>query len=375
MNIRFRKVKPEMLKNLKIKILDLYIIRKFLGTFFFALALIISIAIVFDISEKIDDFLEREAPLRTIIFDYYLNFIPFFANLFSPLFIFISVIFFTSRMAGQTEIIAILASGVSFKRLLLPYIAASLMLALLSFYLNNFVIPHSNTVRINFETKYIKNPYIFKNRHVHRQIAPGQFIYLESFNNIDKIGYQFSFEKIEDNKVVFKILSERIYWDTLKNKWTLENYFTREINGLNEKIASGYRMDTIFAFYPDEFSRRTNFIETMDTPALNHYIKQETLRGSEEVPFYLVEKYKRLSYPFATFILTIIGVSLSSRKVRGGIGVQIGAGILLSFTYIMFMQVSQTFATNGNLPAWLAVWIPNIVYSIIAVYLLKKASE
>ncbi len=360
---------------MKIKILDLYIIKKFLGTFFFALALIISIAIVFDISEKIDDFLEREAPLRAIVFDYYMNFIPFFANLFSPLFIFISVIFFTSRMAGQTEIIAILASGVSFQRLLVPYVVSSLILALLSFYMNNYVIPHSNTARINFETKYIKNPYIFKNRHVHRQIAPGQFIYFESFNNIDKIGYQFSYEKIENDKIVFKLLSERIYWDTLKNKWTLENYFTREINGMKEKIETGYRMDTVFAFYPSEFNRRTNFIETMDTPALNDYIRQETLRGSEEVPFYLVEKYKRLSYPFATFILTIIGVSLSSRKVRGGIGVQIGAGILLSFTYIMFMQVSQTFATNGNLPAWLAVWIPNIFYTFIAIYLLRKASR
>lgn len=360
---------------MKIKILDLYIIRKFLGTFFFALALIISIAIVFDISEKIDDFLEREAPLRAIVFDYYLNFIPFFANLFSPLFIFISVIFFTSRMAGQTEIIAILASGVSFKRLLVPYVVSSLILGLLSFYMNNYVIPHSNTARINFETRYIKNPFVFKNRHVHRQIAPGQFIYFESFNNIDKIGYQFSYERMKDNKIVFKLLSERIYWDTLKNKWTLENYFTREIDGLNEKISSGYRMDTVFSFYPAEFSRRTNFIETMDTPELNKYIQQETLRGSEEVPFYLVEKYKRLSYPFATFILTIIGVSLSSRKVRGGIGVQIGAGILLSFTYIMFMQVSQTFATNGDLPAWLAVWIPNILYAFIAIYLLKKASE
>ncbi len=360
---------------MKIKILDLYIIRKFLGTFFFALALIIAIAIVFDISEKIDDFLEREAPLRAIVFDYYLNFIPFFANLFSPLFIFISVIFFTSRMAGQTEIVAILASGVSFKRLLVPYVAASLILALLSFYMNNYVIPHSNTSRINFETRYIKNPFIFKNRHVHRQIAPGQFIYFESFNNIDKIGYQFSYERIDSNKIVYKLLAERIYWDTLKNKWTLENYFTRSIHGMEEVIKTGYRMDTSFAFYPSEFSRRTNFIETMDTPALNDYIRQETLRGSEEVPFYLVEKYKRLSYPFATFILTIIGVSLSSRKVRGGIGMQIGAGILLSFTYIMFMQVSQTFATNGNLPAWLAVWIPNLIYSFIAVYLLKKASR
>ncbi|MFN8153093.1 MAG: LptF/LptG family permease [Bacteroidia bacterium] len=360
---------------MKIKILDWYIIRKFLSTFFFALGLIISIAIVFDISEKIDDFLEKEAPLHAIVFDYYLNFIPYFGNLFSPLFIFISVIFFTSRMAGLTEIVAILASGVSFKRLLLPYLAASTLLAGISLYLNNYVIPHANTERLEFETRYIRNPFVYKNRHVHRQIAPGQFIYFESFNNTDKIGYQFSFEEVKNGQLVFKLLSDRILWDSVKNKWTCESYFWRKIDGMHETIGSGYRMDTVFAFHPSEFSRRTNFIETMDTPELNAYIKQEMLRGSEEVPFYLVEKYRRTSLPFSTFILTIIGVSLSSRKVRGGIGIQIGAGILLSFTYIMFMQVSQTFATNGNLPAWLAVWIPNIVYSIIALFLLRKAAE
>jgi len=360
---------------MKIKILDWYIIRKFLGTFFFALGLIIAIAIVFDISEKIDDFLEKEAPMRAIVFDYYLNFIPFFGNLFSPLFVFISVIYFTSRMASQTEIVAILSSGGSFKRMLVPYMVGAAILASISLYLNNYVIPHSNTTRIAFETKYIKNPFIYKNKHVHRQIAPGEFIYFESFNNIDKIGYQFSFEKFKDGKLTYKLLSDRVIWDSVKTKWTVESYFIRHIDGMNERVESGFQKDTVFAFTPDEFSRRSNYIETMDTGVLNDFIKQEQSRGSEEVPFYLVEKYRRTSFPFATFILTIIGVSLSSRKVRGGIGVQIGAGILLSFTYIMFMQVSQTFATNGNMPAILAVWLPNIFFSMIAAYLLRSAMK
>lgn len=360
---------------MKPKLLDWYIIRKFLGTFFFALALIISIAIVFDISEKIDDFIEKEAPFRAIVMDYYLNFIPYFANLFSPLFVFISVIFFTSRMASQTEIVAILASGVSFKRMMVPYLTAALVLASLSWYFNNFVIPHANTGRIAFESKYIKNPFVFKNRHVHRQIAPGEFIYFESFNNIDAVGYQFSYERIDQGRMVYKIMSERISWDSLKQCWTMENYFSRSIDSLSESIQSGFRKDTVFKFHPSEFNRRSNFIETMDTPELNRYIDQEIMRGSEEVPFYLVEKHKRVSYPFATFILTIIGVSLSSRKVRGGIGVQLGAGILLSFAYILFMQISQTFATNGNMPAWLAVWMPNVLFAIIAAGLLKKAEE
>jgi lipopolysaccharide export system permease protein len=360
---------------MKIKILDKYIIKKFLGTFFFALGLIIAIAIVFDISEKIDDFLEREAPIKAIVFDYYLNFIPFFGNLFSPLFVFISVIYFTSRMAAQTEIVAILGSGVSFKRLLVPYLVAAAMLASLSLVLNHFIIPHSNTKRIAFETQYIKNRYVYSNRNVHRQISPGNYIYFESYNNIDRIGYQFSLEKFVNGKMTYKLLSERILWDSLKNNWIVENYFIRKIDGMNEYTRSGYRLDTILSFYPSEFNRRSNIIETMDSPELNRYIKEETIRGSEEIPLFLIEKHRRTSIPYATFVLTVIGVSMSSKKVRGGIGVQLGFGILLSFTYIMFMQISQTFATNGSLPPLLAVWLPNLLYTVIALYLLRKAMK
>ena len=360
---------------MKIKILDKYIIKKFLGTFFFALGLIIAIAIVFDISEKIDDFLEREAPIKAIVFDYYLNFIPFFGNLFSPLFVFISVIYFTSRMAAQTEIVAILGSGVSFKRLLVPYLVAAAMLASLSLVLNHFIIPHSNTKRIAFETQYIKNRFVYSNRNVHRQISPGNYIYFESYNNIDRIGYQFSLEKFENGKMTYKLLSERILWDSLKNNWTVENYFIRKIDGMNEYTRTGYRLDTILSFYPSEFNRRSNIIETMDSPELNKYIEEETRRGSEEIPLFLIEKHRRTSIPYATFVLTVIGVSMSSKKVRGGIGVQLGFGILLSFTYIMFMQISQTFATNGSLPPLLAVWLPNLLYTVIALYLLRKAMK
>jgi lipopolysaccharide export system permease protein len=357
----------------KIKLIDIYIIRKFLGTFFFALGLIILIAIVFDISEKIDDFLEKDAPLKAIIFDYYLNFIPYFGNLFSPLFIFISVIFFTSRMAGNTEIIAILASGISFKRFLLPYMAAATVLASISLLLNNTILPHANVKRTEFELKYIKNPFVYKNRNVHRQISPGQYIYFESYNNFENVGYEFSFEQFKDGKLVYKLMADRLIWDTLKNKWTVENYFIRNINEMNEKIKSGYRFDTTFAFTPADFNRRVNYaVETMDYGELNTFINEERMRGSEEIVFYEIEKYKRFSYPFATFILTLMGVALSSTKVRGGIGVQIGLGILLSFTYIMFMQITTTFATNGNVPAVIAVWIPNIVFTIVALLLVRR---
>ncbi len=363
------------MSGFKIKILDKYIIGKFLTTFFFALGLIILIAIVFDVSEKIDDFLEKKAPFQSIVFDYYLNFIPYFANLFSPLFIFISVIFFTSKMSGQTEIVAILSSGVSFRRLLAPYMVVAAFLAALSFYLNGYVIPHSNETRLAFENTYIKNPYVLKSRNIHRQIYPGQFIYFESYNTIDKLGFRFSYERFEAGELVYKLKSERLVWDTTAIGWRAENYTIRQIDGMKETIRKGMRFDTTFSFTPEEFSRRENNIIAMDNYELNAFINDKKMRGAEGLQFDEVEKHRRIAYPFATFVLTLIGVALSSRKVRGGIGIQIGAGILLSFTYIMFMQVSTTFATNGNVPAVVAVWIPNLVYMVIAAYLIRNAPK
>ena len=360
---------------MNIKILDLYITKKFLSTFFFALGLIILIAIVFDISEKVDDFLEKKAPLKAILFDYYLNFVPFFANLFSPLFIFISVIFFTSKMASQTEIVAILSSGVSFKRLLLPYMAVATLLAGLSFYLNGWVIPHSNKTRLAFENTYIKNPYVLKSRNIHRQILPGEFIFFESYNTIDDMGFRFSYEKFENLNMIYKFKSDRLIWDTTENKWRAENYIIREIINNKESLHQGARIDTAFSFLPEEFSTRENNVITMDSDELRAYIEDKKMRGAEGIQFDEVELYRRSSFPFATFILTLIGVSLSSRKVRGGIGIQIGAGILLSFTYIMFMQISTTFATNGNMPSILAVWVPNIVFAAIALVLFRTAPK
>ena len=359
----------------KVKILDRYIIGKFMTTFFFALGLIIVIAIVFDVSEKIDDFLEKKAPFHSIVFDYYLNFIPYFANLFSPLFIFISVIFFTSKMAGQTEIVAILSSGVSFRRLLIPYMVVAALLASLSYFLNGYVIPHSNETRLAFENTYIKNPYVLKSRNIHRQIYPGQFIYFESYNTIEKMGFRFTYEEFEGGNLKYKLQSDRLVWDTINGHWRAENYMIREIEGMQESIRKGMRFDTTFSFTPEEFSRRENNIIAMDNQELNAFIAEKKMRGAEGLQFDLVEKHRRIAYPFATFILTLIGVALSSRKVRGGIGIQIGAGILLSFTYIMFMQVSTTFATNGDFPAVIAVWIPNLMYAVIAAYLLKNAPK
>ena len=339
------------------------------------MVLILTISIVFDISEKIDDFLERHAPVQAIVFQYYMNFIPYYANYFAPLFVFISVIFFTSKMAANTEIVAILNSGVSFRRMLLPYFISAAAIALISFYFNGWVIPHSNKVRLAFENVYIKNPMEFRDRNIHRQISPGVFMYMESYNNSENIGFRFTLERIENGKRNYYLNADRVVWDSIIHKWRIENYYERTIHGFHEALRKGNKMDTVLAFYPEEFKRRVNIIEAMDTPALRQFIEEEKLHGSENVSTYLIEKYRRLAVPVTTFILTLMGVSLSSRKARGGIGVQLGIGIALSFTYILFMQVSTTFATSGSMPPLIAVWIPNLIFATVGLFLMRAAPK
>lgn len=358
-----------------IKQLDRYIIRKFLGTFLYAIALIIVIVIIFDISEKIDDFLEKSAPLKAIIFDYYVNFVPYFVNLFSYLFTFIAVIFFTSKMASNTEIVAILSSGISFRRLLRPYIYASLLIALMTFLLSNFVIPHANKKRIDFEMTYIKSARKSKDINIHMQISPGTFIYTEYFNPDYNTAIHFGIEKINEAGMYYKLTSNLARWDSLTHKWQIENYFIRTIDGMNEHVKSGNRIDTTLNLKPSDFLNNLRDIESMNYSELNKYIASEKLRGSDTIAYSQVEKHKRIAFPFAAIVLTLIGVSLSSRKVRGGIGLNLGLGLGLSFIFILFMQISTTFATNGNMPAMLSVWIPNICFGLISWYLVKRAPK
>ena len=339
------------------------------------MALIILIVVVFDISEKIDDFLAKEAPLRAIVFDYYFNFIPYFVSLFSPLFTFIAVILFTSQMATRTEVVAILSSGVSYNRILVPYMLSATVIALLSLYLNNFLIPHATKKRIEFEDRYIRDQFHNRDRNIHKQIAPDNYIYLERYATEENTGYRFSIEKFDKGELYYKMMAETIKWDSVKSHWTINNYFIRTIKGENEYIRKGTAIDTMLDFTPQEFGRKDNTVETMDYTELNQYITSEKLKGSENTEVYQINKYSRSSFPFATFILTLIGVSIASRKIRGGIGMHIGLGILISFTYIMFMQVSTTFAASGSISPLIAVWIPNILFSFLAWYLLAKAQK
>jgi len=358
-----------------LKTIDKYIIRKFLGTFFFSLILLIFIIIIFDISEHIDDFLKHDAPLKAIVFDYYLNFVPFFVNLFSYLFVFIAVIFFTSRMASDTEIVAILSSGISFRRMLLPYFVSAIIIALMSFILGNFIIPYTNRGKLEFEKLYIRDPKEFSDMNIHKQIKPGTYIYMENFNVRSNVGWKFTMEQFKGRELIYKLSADRAEWDSIRQRWKLTNYFARSINGMKESMTRGTRKDTVMTLKPADFIEDIEEVSIMNYFTLREHIAKKEMRGDPDVIKYKVKKYERIAYPFATLILTLIAVSVSSRKVRGGIGFNLGFGLALTFLYILFMQVFTVFATFGNFPPLLAVWIPNLMFGVIALFLARTAPK
>ncbi|MGE5384128.1 MAG: LptF/LptG family permease, partial [Omnitrophica WOR_2 bacterium] len=350
-------------------------IKKFLGTFFYAIALLAIIIIIFDFSEKVDDFIEKKPSVYAIIFQYYANFIPFFINKFSALFTFIAVIFFTSKMAADTEIIAILNSGVSFKRLLRPYLMSATFLAVLSFMLTNFIIPATSKNMEDFQKKYLKAEKYNKKNNIHIQIDPGVFAYVENFNTKDKKGFRFTLEKFNDKGMTYKMSSEVLQWDSIRNVWHLEKWVKRYITDKGERLTKGAVFDTTLNLKPDDFSIDVDYAIYMNFGQLNDFIRNERMRGSGNLLKFLVEKHSRIAFPFATIILTVIGVSLSSRKVRGGIGLNLGIGITVCFAFILFMQVTTVFATFSNLPPIIAVWIPNVLFGLLGLYLLRIAPK
>jgi lipopolysaccharide export system permease protein len=357
------------------KKLDWYILRQFLGTFVYSISILLVIVIVFDVSEKIEDFLRTRPSFHEIMVDYYLNFIPYFANLFSHLFTFIAVIFFTSRLAARTEVVAMLSSGMSFYRFLRPYMIGATVIACGSLFLNNFVIPHANQGRLDFENKYIRNAYNFQGRNIHRQIAPGTYVCMESFSSKERTGYKFTLEKFRRNELYYRLNAEHITWDTVSQIWKIKNYHVRVLKDMRETMRSGIELDTVIPLNVKDFTERPNNIETMNFGELNAYIADQKMKGADQVEDMEIEKHSRIAFPFATIILTLIGVSLASRKVRGGIGMHIGLGLLISFSYILFMQITSVFAQKGITPAYVAVWIPNVIYAFLAVYLLRKAPK
>ena len=361
--------------TLKPKILDWYIFKKFILTFVIALVLIIGIVIVFDISEKIDKFVANQAPLRAIIMDYYMNFIPFFVNMYSAMFVFISVIFFTSRMAANSEIIAILSGGVSFHRMMVPYIVASSIIALVSLGLNLYVIPRSNQQRLLFEREFVKDKRTAV-RDVHYQIAPGQFVYVESFSTWNNTAYRFTLESIEDNQIVSKLSAETAAWDSLSGAWNLKKYFIRDYtSGMSDQVRSGAQLDTVIALTVDDFYRNAQTVQTLPYNELQSLIKTQQMRGDSNIMYAQIEKHNRWAMPFSCIILTIIGVALSSRKKRGGLGWNLAFGIAITFSYILFQRFAQMFVYTGIMPPGLAIWIPNFLFAIIAAFLYRVAPK
>lgn len=365
-----------MKSNRFIKRLDWYIIKKFLGTYVFAIALIISIAVVFDFNEKMDKLMEHEAPWNKIIVEYYMNFIPYFSNLFSPLFVFIAVIFFTSKLAENSEIIAMFSTGMSFKRMMRPYMISAAIIAMITFTLSSYIIPRGSVTRLNFEDRYIKPKKKNTAQNVQLEVADGVIAYINSYNDALKTGNRFSLDKFVDKKLVSHLTARRITYDTTTvNKWTIHDYMIRELDGLKETITKGDRIDSIINMDPSDFLIMKNQQEMLTSPQLSEYIDKQKRRGFANIKEFEIEYHKRIAMSFASFILTIIGVSLSSRKTKGGMGLHLGIGLGLSFSYILFQTVTSTFAVNGNVPPFIAVWIPNILYAGIAFFLYRKAPK
>lgn len=356
--------------------LDWYIIRKFIGTYIFSIVLIISIALVFDFNENLSKFTKYHAPWRAIVFDYYANFIPYYSNLFSPLFVFIAVIFFTSKLAGNSEIIAMLSSGVSFRRLMRPYMISCVLIASVTFYLNSFVIPHGTVIRQNFESLYRNSKKNTSAENVQLQVGKGTVAYIQHYDDRYKRGYGFSLDKFEGKKLVSHMTAMEIQYDTIadaKYHWKATNWKTRTLVGLRERIVTGDVKDTVILMEPTDLVYSKGQQETFNSPELLDYISKQTSRGSGNVVQYEVEFHKRIAMSFSSFILTIIGLSLSARKRKGGMGLYLGIGLGLSFGYIMLQTVSSTFAINAGTPPVLAAWIPNLIFAFIAYFCYRHA--
>ena len=357
--------------------IDRYLIAKFLGTYFFSILLIISIAVVFDFNENVDKFTTNHATWHAIIFQYYLNFVPYFTNLFSALFVFLSVIFFTTKLADNSEIIAMISTGMSFGRLLRPYLISSAIIAAMTFYLGAEVIPRGSVKRLAFENQYKrskKNPTYADN--VQLQVDTGVIAFMEHFDGISKTGVHFSLDKFEDKKLISHLTATTVEYDTLSDvryHWKLNDVTIRELKGLREHITHHARLDSIITMEPQDFLFIRNQQETMTNRELKEYIEKQKNRGSGNLKAFEVEYHKRFAPPFAAFILSTIGMSLSSRKRKGGMGMALGAGLALSASYILLQGISATFCTNGGLHPILAAWLPNILYTFIAWYLYAKA--
>lgn len=369
-----KRVRAFLSRLLPFTILDKYILGKFLGTYVFAIILLLAIVVMFDINEKLDAF--QKAPLSETINEYYVNFLPYFANQFAPLFTFIAVIFFTSKLANNSEIIAMLSTGMSFRRLLRPYMVGAFVIAAFSFVLAAYVIPPANVHRIAYQDKYVKNKRVDYGANIMLMAAPGEIAYINHYDNIAKTGSRFSLETFDSAKqLTSRLTAQTVRWDTLYS-WKVYDYVIRDFKDGREFITSGRELDTVIPFEPRDFLISANDHEKLTSPALREYVERQKNRGVGNIQSFEVEYHRRIAMTAAAFILTVIGMALSSRRRgRGGMGVNIGIGLVLAFSYIMFMTVTQSFALSGLTSPMVAMWIPNIVFIIIAIILYFRAAR
>lgn len=355
---------------IRIKLLDRYIFRKLLTTFVFVVVILLAILCVIEFTERNGDFIKNKAPGKEIL-NYFISYLPYWANQLSPLMIFISAVFVTSRMAAHTEVVAILSSGVSFLRFLMPFAAGATLVAGVIYYLVGWVIPLTNSTRIEFERKYVKQPYYFEGRNVHLRIAPNTYAYLESYSNTVKAGYRFSLETFEGTQLLSKLSAERINWNEENKSWRLENCVKRIIADSGERFTYHSMIDTTLNLLPKDFENEYKLNEMLTNEGLEVKIAEMKLRGTDGVELYIIERLERDAYPFAVIILTMIGVVVSARKVRGGTSIQIAVGFILAFVYIFFVMVSKSVAMAGDIPPLLAVWLPNLLFASVGFVLFK----
>ncbi len=358
-----------------LRTLDRYIIRQFLGTFFYILIAIMLIAVVFDISEKTEDFAKMKATWQEIVVDYYVNFVIYYSNLFSGLLIFLAVLLFTSRLAHRTEIIAMLSSGVSFPRIMWPYFVAATLLTAISLVTNHLVLPVANKVRLEFEEHHIRNSFYVKDKHLLREIAPGTIAYFESFNAKERTGYRFGLEQWQDGALTRKFTADRARYDSVSGAWVVSDYLLRTLHPDGDALVRGHELDTIIPLTPADLGQRWEFAMAMGWDEINAYIAKKNAQGDGSVMPYRIEKHQRTSYPFATYVFTIIGVSLASRKVRGGTGLHLAFGVLLALIYIFAMKLTTVAATNAGLDPFVAVWLPNVIFAVVGIVLYRRAPK
>lgn len=358
-----------------LRTLDRYIIRQFLGTFFYILIAIMLIAVVFDISEKTEDFAKMKASWHEIVLDYYVNFVIYYSNLFSGLLIFLAVLLFTSRLAHRTEVIAMLSSGVSFPRIMWPYFVAATFLTGVSLVTNHYVLPKANKVRLDFEEQHIRSTFRVHDKHLLREIEPGTIAYFETFSAKEKLGYRFSLEQWQDGSLTRKLTADRARYDSVTGAWVVYDYLLRELHPDGDRIQRGQELDTIIPMKPADLGQRWEFAMAMGWDEINAYIAKKFAQGDGSVMPYIIEKHQRTSYPFATYVFTLIGVSVASRKVRGGTGLHLALGVLLALVYIFAMKLTTVAATNAGLDPLLAVWLPNIIFALIGVWIYRKAPK